>query len=164
MIVSQLKISDKSFLLEKKAAHSAFKGKKYWLWPVFIFRHLAWTVSGWRCNKIITLAIWDFRSSVTVVSKHGSRTGYTSHRIGQVVLEDMSLPEHQCARLWQSVYIDNDHPIPIRIGSGNQFANYNLHRNSTNMVASLSWLVQREPVYVMALGYDMMWYMIYYIC
>jgi len=125
VIVSHPQISDKSCLLEKKAAHSAFKGKKCWLLNVLIFRHLARIVSCWRCNKTITLATWDFRSSVIVVSKHGSRMGYTSHRIGQVVPGGMSLPEHHSVWLRQGVYIDIEHPIPIGIGSGNQFANYN---------------------------------------
>jgi len=53
--------------------------------------------------------------------------GYTSHRKGQVVPGGMSLPEHQCVRLRQGVYIDIEHPFPIGIGSGNQFANYNLY-------------------------------------
>jgi hypothetical protein len=94
VIVPYLQISDKGCLLEEKAAHSSLKGKKYWWWHVFIFQPFAQTVSCWRCNKTNTLTMWDFRSSVTVVSKHGSRMGYTSHRRGQVVPGGMSLPEH----------------------------------------------------------------------
>lgn len=115
VIVSHLRISDKSCLLEKKAAYSAFKGKKYWWWHVFIFRHLARNVSCWRCNETITFAMWDFRSSVTVVSKHGSWMGYTSYRIGQVVPGGMSLPEHHS--VWDfdkaNILISN---IPFPLG------------------------------------------------
>lgn len=103
--MSCLQISDKSSLLEKKAAHSALKGKRYWWWHFFIFRHLARTISCSEYHKTIALTMWDFRSSVTVISKYGSRVGYTSHWIGQVVPGGMSLLEHHSLRELDKVFI-----------------------------------------------------------